>query len=211
MGRTGRLAGILLSLILLTSCGGGEISENPETSSPEIQLRPKIAEGLKLTREKKYDEAISKVFEVVINNPEDAEALAVLSYIYLKSNRLPHAREMAERALAIDSYLDGELNPAEWDRLRGWLDEDPAHVDLLTERAFLHSRLHLNYAHRPDAGPEKSKTARRRTSARLRSALRVFVNVGTSVSRKHGSSVRTFQWPPVVSREIKVLVGMPGN
>ena len=47
MGRTGRLAGILLSLILLTSCGGGESSENPETSSPEIQLRPKIAEGLK--------------------------------------------------------------------------------------------------------------------------------------------------------------------
>jgi len=104
MGRTGRLAGILLSLILLTSCGGGEISENPETSSPEIQLRPAFAKGLQLTREKKYDEAISKVFEVVINNPEDAEALAVLSYIYLKSNRLPHAREMAERALAIDSY-----------------------------------------------------------------------------------------------------------
>jgi len=105
MGRTGRLAGILLSLILLTSCGGGEISENPETSSPEIQLRPAFAKGLQLTREKKYDKAISKVFEVVINNPEDAEALAVLSYIYLKSNRLPHAREMAERALAIDSYL----------------------------------------------------------------------------------------------------------
>ena len=101
VGEAVRLLGVLLSLVLLASCGG---EENADTST-KVQLRPVIAEGLKLTQEKKYDEAISKVFEFIIKNPKDAEALGIMSYIYLKSNRLPQAREMAERALEIDSYL----------------------------------------------------------------------------------------------------------
>jgi tetratricopeptide (TPR) repeat protein len=105
IGRIGWLAGTLLSLILLASCGGEESAGNPENASTKTQLRPLLVEGLKLTREKKYEEATSKVFEFVMKNPKDAEAMAVMSYIYLKSNRLNNAKVMAKRALAIDSYL----------------------------------------------------------------------------------------------------------
>lgn len=103
--RPGWLPVVLLSLILLASCGGGEPTENPENTSVETPLRPLLAEGLKLTREQKYEDATSKVFEYVMKNPKDAEALAVMSYIYLKSNRLHNAKEMAKRALAIDFNL----------------------------------------------------------------------------------------------------------
>lgn len=103
--RGGWLAGTFLSLTLLASCGGGETTENTENGPAETQLRPVIAEGLQLTREKNYEDAMSRVFEFIIKNPKDAEALSVMSYIYLKSNRLANAREMAERALAIDSHL----------------------------------------------------------------------------------------------------------
>lgn len=103
VGRIGWLVGILLSLFVLTSCGGEETTENSDTT--EIQLRPQIAESLKLAQEKKYEEATSKVFELVVKNPKDAEALAVMSYIYMKSGRLDKAAPMAKRALAIDSYM----------------------------------------------------------------------------------------------------------
>lgn len=95
---------ILLTLVFLAACGGGEDDENAERNDAGKIMRPKLAEGLKLTQEKKYDEAIGKVFEVVINNPKDAEALGILSYIYLRSNRLPQAGEAAKRALDIDPY-----------------------------------------------------------------------------------------------------------
>jgi tetratricopeptide (TPR) repeat protein len=95
----------LLLLIFLTACGGEGADENAvKTDTGEI-MRPELVRGLELTREQKYDEAISKIFELVVNNPKDAEALAVLSYVYLRSNRLPHASEAAKRALDIDPYL----------------------------------------------------------------------------------------------------------
>jgi tetratricopeptide (TPR) repeat protein len=105
IGGAGRLLGVLLSLVMLTSCGEEETAD----TSTKIQLRPKLAEGLKLTREKKYEEASSKVFEVIIKNPKDAEALGVMSYVLLKSNSLPKAKGFAKRALEIDSYLSTPL------------------------------------------------------------------------------------------------------
>jgi len=101
IGGAGRLIWVFLSLVLLTSCGGEETVD----TSTAIQLRPELAEGLKLTREKKYEEASSKVFEFVTKNPKDAEALGVMSYIFLKSSRFQKAGAMAKRSLAIDSYL----------------------------------------------------------------------------------------------------------
>ncbi len=92
----------LLSLVLLISCGGGESEDSSEAGE---KLRSKIADGLELLHEKKYEEATSKVFELVLKNPKDAEALGVLSYIYLKSGRLDNAHEAAKRALAIDPNL----------------------------------------------------------------------------------------------------------
>jgi tetratricopeptide (TPR) repeat protein len=100
---------VFLALIFLGACGGGEDDENVERNDVGEIMRPELAEGLKLTQEQKYDEAISKVFEAVINDPKDAEALGVLSYIYLRSNRLPHAREAAKRALDIDPYQSKPL------------------------------------------------------------------------------------------------------
>lgn len=102
---TWRLAATLLSLVLLISCGSEELKENSENPGSRKQLRPQLAEGLKLAQEKKYEEATSKVFEVVIKNPKDAEALSVMSYIYLKANRLNNAKKMAKRALVIDPNL----------------------------------------------------------------------------------------------------------
>ena len=98
------LAGIFLSLALLASCGSGETNGNAEKTDAGIQLRPQIVEGLQLTREKNYEAATVKVFELIEKDPKDAEALSVMSYILLKSNRLKNAEEMAQRALAIDSY-----------------------------------------------------------------------------------------------------------
>jgi len=92
------LAGIFLSLVFLTSCGSAETNSGS-------QLHSHLVDGLKLTREKKYEEATTKVFALLIKHPKDAEALAVMSYIFFKSNRTKQAREMAHRALAIDSYL----------------------------------------------------------------------------------------------------------
>jgi tetratricopeptide (TPR) repeat protein len=100
---------VFLALIFLAACGGGEDDKNAERNDVGEIMRPELAEGLKLTQEEKYDEAISKVFEAVINDPKDAEALGVLSYIYLQSNRLPHARETAKRALEIDPYQSKPL------------------------------------------------------------------------------------------------------
>jgi tetratricopeptide (TPR) repeat protein len=94
----------LLFLVFLTACGGGEASENAEKKDAGETMRPGLAEGLKLASEKKYDEAISKVFEMVINNPKDPEALGILSYIYLRSNRLSHAKEAATRSLELDPF-----------------------------------------------------------------------------------------------------------
>ncbi len=105
IGEAGWLMGIFLSLVLLTSCGGEETAENPDDTSTKIQLRPELAEGLKLAREKKFEDATSKVFEFILKNPKDAEALGVMSYIFLKSSRFHKAGEMAKRALEIDSYL----------------------------------------------------------------------------------------------------------
>jgi tetratricopeptide (TPR) repeat protein len=107
MGRARWL--VFLALIFLAACGGGDAHEKVEKTDAGEIMRPDLAEGLKLTQEQKYDEAISKVFEAVINDPKDAEALGVLSYIYLKSNRLPHARETAKRALDIDPYQSKPL------------------------------------------------------------------------------------------------------
>jgi tetratricopeptide (TPR) repeat protein len=100
---------VYLALIFLAACGGGDTHEKVEKTDAGEIMRPKLAEGLKLAQEQKYDEAIAKVFEVVINNPKDAEALGTLSYIYFKSNRLPHAREMAKQALEIDPYQSKPL------------------------------------------------------------------------------------------------------
>jgi len=99
------LAATLLSLLFLTSCGSGKTNENAEKTGAGIQLRPQIVEGLRLTREKKYEAAAIKVHELIDKNPKDAEALAAMSYIFLKSSRVQNAEEMAHRALAIDSYL----------------------------------------------------------------------------------------------------------
>ena len=100
---------VFLALIFLAACGGGETHEKVQKNDAGEIMRPKLAEGLKLAQEQKYDEAIAKVFEVVINNPKDAEALGTLSYIYFRSNRLPHAREMAKQALDIDPYQSRPL------------------------------------------------------------------------------------------------------
>jgi tetratricopeptide (TPR) repeat protein len=105
IGRMSWLAGIFLAMLFFTSCGGEETPGNSSTTKDGKELRSQIVEGLKLTREKKYEEATTKVYELVNKDPKDAEALAVMSYIFLKSNRLKNAREMAERALAVDSYL----------------------------------------------------------------------------------------------------------
>ncbi|VAX29684.1 hypothetical protein MNBD_NITROSPINAE05-563 [hydrothermal vent metagenome] len=94
----------LLFLVFLTACGGGEASENAEKNDAGETMRPGLAKGLELAREQKYDEAISKVFEMVINNPKDPEALGILSYIYLKSNRMSHANEAAKRSLELDPF-----------------------------------------------------------------------------------------------------------
>jgi tetratricopeptide (TPR) repeat protein len=94
----------LLFLVFLTACGGGEASENAEKNDVGETMRPGLAKGLELAREQKYDEAISKVFEMVINDPEDPEALGVLSYIYLRSNRMSHASEAAKRSLEFDPF-----------------------------------------------------------------------------------------------------------
>lgn len=105
IGRMHWLTGILLSLVFIISCGSGETPENSENTATGKKLRPQLEEGLQLVREKKYEEANSKVFELVIKNPKDAEALSVMSYVFLKSNRLKNAGEMAKRALAIDPNL----------------------------------------------------------------------------------------------------------
>jgi len=99
------LGATLLSLIFLTSCGSGETNENAEKTDAGIQLRLQIVEGLQLAREKKYEAAMIKIYELIDKNPQDAEALAVMSYIFLKSSRSKNAREMAQRALEIDPYL----------------------------------------------------------------------------------------------------------
>lgn len=41
----------------------------------------------------------------------------------------------------LDQYLDGELTDAERSQLNQWLEQDPAHVEMLAERAFLHAEL----------------------------------------------------------------------
>ncbi len=106
-GRPGWLVGVLLALVFLAACG--EPDESAEKNDAGETLRSQLVEGLELTREKKYDEAIGKVFEVVIQNPEDAEALGIMSYIYLRSGRMSFATEAAKRAIAIDSYQSRPL------------------------------------------------------------------------------------------------------
>jgi len=95
---------VLLFLVFLTACGGGEASENAKKNDAGETMRSGLVKGLELAREQKYDEAISKVFEMVINDPKDPEALGVLSYIYLRSNRMSHANESARRSLELDSF-----------------------------------------------------------------------------------------------------------
>ncbi len=103
--RTLLLAGTLLFLIFLASCGGEKTRVDTGEANTGIQQRPEIVEGLKLTHEKKYEEATAKVYELINKDPKDAEALAVMSYILLKSGRIDNAREMAKRAMAIDTQL----------------------------------------------------------------------------------------------------------
>ncbi len=99
------LVGTLLSLVFLTSCDSGETNENAGKTDTGNQLRPQIAEGLKLTHDKKFNEAKTKVYELIHKNRNDAEAISIMSYIFLKSNALSKASDMAERALKIDPFL----------------------------------------------------------------------------------------------------------
>lgn len=41
----------------------------------------------------------------------------------------------------LDQYLDGELSDVECSQLNRWLEQDPAHVERLAERAFLHAEI----------------------------------------------------------------------
>ncbi len=49
--------------------------------------------------------------------------------------------------LACDAYLDGELDPRDFEKLQAWLDKDPDAAAILSERAFLHSRLSVINSH----------------------------------------------------------------
>ena len=99
--KTLRLAGIILSLVFLTACG--EVSKEIAVQiDPGKQIRPRIVKGLELIREKNYEDAITNVYELIVKDPNDAEALSVMSYGYVKLRRFNLASGYAQRALEID-------------------------------------------------------------------------------------------------------------
>jgi len=94
--------GVLLFSVFLTSCGTAETPENAGNRESGRQLRPKIAEGLQLLREKNYEKAGEKIFELLAQDPDDVEALSVMGLVYVKQGRLMDASKLAKRSLEID-------------------------------------------------------------------------------------------------------------
>lgn len=96
--RTLWLAGIVLSLAHLSACGGGEENE----SAADQELRPEIIEAFKFFQEKNYERALSAAFALVTKDPEDAEAISIVSLVYLKQDRLEGASNLAKKSIGID-------------------------------------------------------------------------------------------------------------
>ncbi|GJL78631.1 MAG: hypothetical protein NPINA01_16200 [Nitrospinaceae bacterium] len=96
------LAAILFTLIFMIACGNSETREDAKTPGSREPLRPEIAKGLKFLREDNYEEAMRTIFAVIAKNQDDTEALSLMSYIYVKQDRLADAHSLAKRSLELD-------------------------------------------------------------------------------------------------------------
>ncbi|MEE9259013.1 MAG: tetratricopeptide repeat protein [Nitrospinaceae bacterium] len=92
--------------VFLFSCGG---EDKKEEASSEDGLRPLVAKTYKLIGERNYEKARTSAEELVLRDKEgkDAEAMYLMSLVYLRLGRESDAKAMAQKALEVDANYGG--------------------------------------------------------------------------------------------------------